>query len=52
MHPGIPLMSDVDSFLAARDFLVARRERYAEAYDGFRWPALDRFTRWRAAMTP
>jgi acetyl-CoA synthetase len=36
-------MSDVDSFLAARNFLLARRERYAEAYDGFRWPTLDRF---------
>jgi len=36
-------MSDADSFLAARDFLLARRERYAEAYDGFRWPTLDRF---------
>ena len=36
-------MSDVDSFLAARDFLLARRERYTEAYDGFRWPTLDRF---------
>src|SRR4051794_31302011 len=37
-RPRILLMSDVDSFLAARDFLLARRERYAEAYDGFRWP--------------
>jgi len=36
-------MSDVDSFLAARDFLLVRCERYADAYDGFRWPTLERF---------
>src|SRR3982751_2972893 len=42
-RPHILLMGDVDFFLAARDFLLARRERYAEAYDDFRWPTLDRF---------
>ena len=31
------------AFLAARDFLLARREDYAAAYAGFRWPALRRF---------
>ena len=36
-------MSDVHPFLAARDFLVAHRERWADACAGFRWPALDRF---------
>jgi acetyl-CoA synthetase len=36
-------MSDVQAFLAARDFLLARRERYDEAYAGFRWPRLERF---------
>ncbi|HKG92021.1 MAG TPA: AMP-binding protein [Gemmatimonadaceae bacterium] len=36
-------MGDASAFVAARDFLVARREQYAEAYAGFRWPALDRF---------
>jgi acetyl-CoA synthetase len=36
-------MSDIDRFLAARDFLLARRERYADAYAGFAWPRLERF---------
>ena len=36
-------MSDTERFLAARDFLFATRVRYAEAYERFRWPALERF---------
>ncbi len=31
------------AFRAARDFLLAHREDYRAAYDGFRWPELDRF---------
>jgi acetyl-CoA synthetase len=30
-------------FLAARDFLLAHREDYTAAFNGFRWPVLDRF---------
>jgi acetyl-CoA synthetase len=30
-------------FRAARDFLIARREDYAAAYSGFRWPELPLF---------
>src|SRR5512146_3123653 len=33
----------VDAFREAREFLLARRESYAEAYREFRWPRLDRF---------
>ena len=36
-------MRDADRFLAARDFLLAMRGRYTEAYARFRWPALERF---------
>src|SRR5690349_22027407 len=36
-------MRDADRFLAARDFLLAHRERYTEAYSNFRWPELERF---------
>jgi acetyl-CoA synthetase len=36
-------MRDADRFLAARDFLLAMRGRHAEAYERFRWPALERF---------
>ena len=36
-------MSDARAFLAARDFLLARRDRYADAYRDFRWPELGRF---------
>ena len=36
-------MSDALEFRAARDFLLAHRERYDEAYAGFRWPRLARF---------
>jgi acetyl-CoA synthetase len=32
-----------DAFRAARDFLLAHREDYTAAYEGFRWPALTRF---------
>jgi acetyl-CoA synthetase len=31
------------AFLAARDFLLERREDYDAAYRDFRWPVLDRF---------
>ncbi|AVH55778.1 MULTISPECIES: AMP-binding protein [Streptomyces] len=30
--------STTDEFRAARDFLLAHREDYAKAYEGFRWP--------------
>jgi acetyl-CoA synthetase len=36
-------MRDADRFLAARDFLLDTRRRYAEAYETFRWPELERF---------
>jgi acetyl-CoA synthetase len=36
-------MSDLQSFLDARDFLLANRERYDEVYRSFRWPHLERF---------
>ena len=36
-------MRDADRFLAARDFLLATRDHYAEAYENFRWPELERF---------
>ena len=36
-------MSEANRFLAARDFLLSMRGRYADAYAGFRWPALERF---------
>ncbi|MGZ4495693.1 MAG: AMP-binding protein [Nocardioides sp.] len=32
-----------EAFRAARDFLLAHREDYRTAYDGFRWPELDEF---------
>src|SRR5215472_17558813 len=32
-----------ETFLAARDFLLAHREDYAAAVKEFRWPELDRF---------
>ena len=37
------MSSAYQSFLTARDFLVAHREDYATAYRDFRWPALDEF---------
>jgi acetyl-CoA synthetase len=33
----------MDSFRAARDFLIRYRDDYDTAYRDFRWPALDRF---------
>jgi len=36
-------MNATESFLQARDFLIARRTDYAGAYDGFRWPQLAEF---------
>ena len=36
-------MTPTEKFLQARDFLVAHREDYQAACDGFRWPDLDRF---------
>ena len=36
-------MSAASRFLEARDFLLAHRTDYEEAYNGFRWPALDEF---------
>lgn len=36
-------MTPTESFLRARDFLLAHREDYAAAYADFRWPALDPF---------
>ncbi len=36
-------MAPVDTFMRARDFLIAHRESYAAAYAGFQWPILERF---------
>ena len=36
-------MNATESFLQARDFLIAKREDYAAAYAGFRWPRLAEF---------
>ncbi len=36
-------MTSAESFLGARDFLLAHREDYDTAYRDFRWPTLDRF---------
>jgi acetyl-CoA synthetase len=36
-------MTELDRFLAARDFLLAHRTDYAAAYQGFRWPELKHF---------
>src|SRR5215217_5103231 len=36
-------MNSTDTFLRARDFLVARREDYDAAYQGFAWPRLTQF---------
>ena len=36
-------MNATESFLQARDFLIARRTDYAAAYGGFRWPQLAEF---------
>jgi acetyl-CoA synthetase len=37
------MMSELQSFLAARDHLIAHRTDYARACAGFKWPVLDRF---------
>jgi acetyl-CoA synthetase len=36
-------MSATESFLQARDFLIAKREDYTAAYEGFSWPQLSEF---------
>lgn len=36
-------MTPTQAFASARDFLVAHREDYAAAYQGFRWPQLQTF---------
>lgn len=36
-------MNDIDSFLRARDFLLAHRTDYDAARKGFQWPQLDNF---------
>jgi acetyl-CoA synthetase len=36
-------MRAAEPFVDAREFLLARRDRYADAYRDFRWPVLDRF---------
>ncbi|WP_405933761.1 AMP-binding protein [Streptomyces sp. NBC_00827] len=37
------MTSATDQFRAARDFLLAHREDYATAYEGFDWPRPERF---------
>ncbi len=37
------VVSGIDKFRAARDFLLANRTDYDVAYRGFQWPKLDRF---------
>ncbi len=36
-------MNPTENFRRARDFLVQHRDDWKAAYEGFRWPALDRF---------
>jgi len=36
-------MGSARPFHEACEYLLARRERYDDAYRGFRWPVLDRF---------
>src|SRR5512139_1554720 len=36
-------MNPTENFRRARDFLLQHREDWKGAYEGFRWPALDRF---------
>ncbi|SCF90196.1 acetyl-CoA synthetase [Streptomyces sp. MnatMP-M17] len=50
--PAEEFRTATEEFRAARDFLLAHREDYATAYEGFSWPrptrfnwALDRFDR-------
>ncbi|MFI6698326.1 AMP-binding protein [Streptomyces sp. NPDC050509] len=42
-RPGPPGATVTDRFRAARDFLLAHREDYATAYEGFTWPRPERF---------
>ena len=35
--------TEIDTFRAARDFLLAHHDDYQAAYDGFTWPRLDAF---------
>ncbi|MFJ2554348.1 MULTISPECIES: AMP-binding protein [unclassified Streptomyces] len=42
-RPGPPGDTVTDRFRAARDFLLAHREDYTTAYEGFTWPRPDRF---------
>jgi len=35
-------MTSAQAFLESRNFLIAHREDYERAYEGFRWPRLDR----------
>ncbi len=37
------MMSELQTFLAARDHLIVHRTDYARACAGFKWPVLDRF---------
>ena len=37
------MAGNADTFIAARDFLIAHRTDYEAACAGFRWPVLDRF---------
>ena len=37
------MTTSTQTFLAARDFLLAQRDDYAAACAGFKWPQLDRF---------
>ncbi len=36
-------MQPAEAFIQARDFLIAHREDYEAAYQGFAWPRLDWF---------
>src|SRR5262245_36068491 len=41
--PASTMSRAAQPLLDARDFLLSRREQYADAYRDFRWPRLDRF---------
>ena len=40
---GGPMTTVTERFREARDFLLAHREDYATAYEGFSWPRPERF---------
>ncbi|MFE2941914.1 AMP-binding protein [Streptomyces sp. NPDC059255] len=42
-HGGPSAGAGTERFRAARDFLLAHREDYTAAYEGFTWPRLERF---------